>query len=296
MLVRSSLRGPLLVMRGPKYVRTLHRGILMVVLGLLAGILVQLISMGYSLSIAGGAMIAGMNAAMNGGGGAAPPPVTTVPVVFQVVMVIIGAGVGFLSLWGWWLFTTRDPGDTTADNAPTARRLVRGAVIANAVFQSIAVVTVISSPQAATGAPPTGVGFFIFMAFAGLSSLGATAAFAVQFFAGMVYIRGLAPRLPSEKIRKMSRSRMIACPIWALAWIPLSIGAVAIGAGVMGAGVGVGAKANPLPIIIGFGVAVVIPIVCFLIALVLYGGLLNRVRLALRAVLFEQRGTGVEPS
>ena len=37
----------------------------------------------------------------------------------------------------------------------------------------------------------------------------------VQFFAGMIYLRRLAERIPSPEIARLAKTRMIACPIWA---------------------------------------------------------------------------------
>ncbi len=229
--VADSLRGDLLFYRNTDYIHTLKKGLSLI----LNGILVQLI-----VTIFGGIGIAMLSAAA---------VATVPPFVMDFVIPGVGTAVSAVILLGWWWFTAQDPGVANQDE-PKARLVVRGAVIASLVIAIAALlVPFLPSSPSQFGARE---------AIAIVLGIGSTAAFATQFFAGMLYVRGMARRLPNEKIYKRAKSRMIACPIW------YTVGILLIGLG-------------PL------------------IALVLYWNLLNMVSTALKTIIKAQQAGATQP-
>ncbi len=242
-LVAESLRGDMLFYRNPDYTRKLLKGLSFI----LNGILLQIIAMfvgGLLIGILAGAAV-----------GAIPSSVTLF--VLPALSVVIS---GIITI-GWWWFTSQDPGVAT-ELEPKARKIVRGAVIASVAFTLLSFVagflpsSLTSGIAPTRGLPPAGLsGFDVLIILIGLGSV---AAWITQFFAGMLYVRGLARRLPNEKIHKRAKSRMIACPIW------YTVGFLLCGLG---------------PVI----------------ALILYWNLLNMVRTALKTIIEAQEAGQLEP-
>lgn len=217
--VRASLSGMLLVHRSPRYLRALRSGLTLILVGIIAYGVLQVLSplSGFLMSLlripVGGPWFVALNIGLS----------------------IMGLAVQVTILLGWWRFTTRDPGDTTPEGAPTARVVVRSAVITSAGSSLLGLVAAAIAIFAAFGGgAPTGQGtgaglpplLLTAIGLGGLTSVVGLAAFAVQFFGGMLYVRGMALRLPSEKIARLAKTRMIACPIWATVGILILVGPV----------------------------------------------------------------------
>ncbi len=123
--VERSLQGDLLKYSSPEYVATLRRGITLVELAIGLGILFAL-----------GIIVAGVIAAMGNGmfqvGAHGLKPMHGL--VFERVMQLLKTAITGLSLLGWWLFSTQDPGLTTQDPAYKSRRFLRLFLAASAVI------------------------------------------------------------------------------------------------------------------------------------------------------------------
>ena len=211
--VDDSLRGAHLIHRSPEYVRTLTRGIGLVLNGILLWFFLSfIVSPGLMFGLAFNSGLAGSGA------------VNAYAATVQIGLAALGVAISGMILYGYWCFTARDPGDPIRDGAPTARRVVRGAVIAQAAFQviSLAITTLISStgtmqftpgstPGQVTGSQSFGLALMIAGSIVGV---GAFAAWVTQFFAAMLYVKAVALRLPDPKIYRLSKTRIIACPIW----------------------------------------------------------------------------------
>ena len=226
--VAESLRGDLLFYRNIEYVRTLRKGLSFILNGILLYIILMVVSLGAVavLGVTGTAGAGTIELLVSGG----------------------GLGVSILILVGWWLFTSQDPG-VPLHAEPKARKITRIAVIVNAATALLGFFT-----QGLLAFVASELLLLLSM----LVGLISTAAFVTQFFAGMLYCRGLSRRLPSEKLYKRAKSRMIACPIWA------TVGSLLFGLGI-------------------------------LIALILYWNYLDMIRKALKTIIAAIESGATEP-
>ncbi|MEN0021221.1 MAG: hypothetical protein AAF747_10090 [Planctomycetota bacterium] len=124
-------------------------------------------------------------------------------------------------LLGWWWFTEADPGIDT-DNEPRARRITRAAVVVGA---AVAILELLVELVGVPGGLGGGGGISPTVVVAIMLAIAGLAAFVTQFIAGMLYVRGLATRLPSRKVYRLSKSRIWLCPIF------YTVGVVLIGLG-----------------------------------------------------------------
>ncbi len=223
--VRRSLLGDQLAFSAPAYLATLHKGVFLI----LTAIIVQL------LLVFGGIFVGFMVA---GAGSGAPGQ------WFQIATTIGGLAVSITLLYGWWLFSEPDPRSRDAGGAQS-RRLIR------IVLSIQAVVTLVQIPMSFTGVQGNATSAFFFLSLA-LGLIGFVA-WVVQYFASMLYLQWLAPRLPSARVFK--RAKLL---LW-LGPVLYTVGLILLGLG-------------PL------------------IALVLYWNLLNWVRLDLKRIRQEQAG------
>ena len=244
--VADSMRGNLLADRSPEYVRTLKRGLSLVLNGILLWFVVIFLT-----SV--GTAFLGVSA---GASGSAPPSFITSGWL-TLFSGAINLGFSAMILFGYWLFTARDPGDPVRDGAPTARNVLRVAVIVQASCDALSllltsIVAVLAGPQMLAGSAVSGSGgvYIMLIAVSSLLGLVSFAAFVTIFFSAMLYVKGMAHRLPDDKVRRQAKSRIIACPIWATVGFLIIIGP--------------------------------------LIALVLYWNLLNLVRTNLKRIVAEQ--------
>ncbi|MBT8484759.1 MAG: hypothetical protein KJO43_04205 [Phycisphaerae bacterium] len=151
-----------------------------------------------------------------------------------------------LALYGWWRFSAPDPAVQSGDRGDRPRRIVRvtTVILVVATFLNVSIKSLAFSNPAME--PYS----------AGLETIhGLT--FITQFFASLLYIMWLAPRIPSPKMRETAKRYL-----WLL----------------------------PLLFIPGCVVLFLGPIV----AIVMYFLLLNRVRTALRTTRAQQDEEGAE--
>jgi hypothetical protein len=192
--VERSLQGNLLRFSAPEYVASLHRGVFLI----LTAIILQLI-----LGIT--ALFGGLVSTTLGGGGG---PGAFFGPGFMLVASLAGVGLSVMTLAGWWLFSAPDPAFVGTENGSTARTVVRATVVASAAFTLLNLVLQLGGPALF---PPNQVQWLAL----GSMVLG-WIVFAVWFFASMLYVRWLAPRLPDEWVYRRAKRLMWLAPLLAL--------------------------------------------------------------------------------
>jgi len=106
--------------------------------------------------------------------------------------------------YGWWRMSTPDPALTGTHDGGLARKLVRVCVALNVAFVvANTLLSVAASNGAALAATPVLVAVAVL----------ATIVSVVAFFAQMVYIRWLAPRLPNAHVRQRAKTLMWLGPL-----------------------------------------------------------------------------------
>jgi hypothetical protein len=199
--VARSLQGDLLKYSDPKYVATLRHGIMLVEVAIGLGILLML-----------GVVVASMIVAVNNGmfqfgtQGFKPGSVrTTGPVlhglVYERVMALCKTAISGLSLLGWWLFSTQDPGLAERDRAHRSRQVLRVFLAISAVAAGVTFLTTfVPSLMTQANAASNGIlsYFTVKMAISSLSNI----AFLVGFIATLTYMIHLARRVPDAGLQK----------------------------------------------------------------------------------------------
>jgi hypothetical protein len=217
--IERSLTEDLLEFSAPVYLASLHRGVFFILTGIILKVLIIFGSIGFGFSLAMSNSVGGMR--------------------------YLEQFVGFLDLiasmmvaLGWWLFSAPDPAFTGQLDGSTARKVVRVTTIITA---GIAVVLLPIQFLAMNTAGGVFAGLAIVL---GLISL---VSWVTGFFAAMLYLRWLAPRLPDWRVYQRSKTLMWLGPVL------YTVGSLCIGLG-------------PL------------------IALVLYWNMLNWVRIDLKEI------------
>ena len=187
--VARSLMGNHLRFASPQYLRWLHTGLLMIIISF-AG---QLAIMALSLVVGLGMVIA------SGMGGVGTPAM----MVFTFVSALLGTLVSLLGLYGWWLFSSPDPGFVGRDDGGQARRLVRVSVVLLAVM---------SVAQVFTATPAAAARPLVMIASMGMGVIG-LAITALWFFAAILYIRWLAPRASNTAVALRTRLYIWLLPV-----------------------------------------------------------------------------------
>jgi hypothetical protein len=227
--ITESLVGRLLLFSAPDYVGSLHRGAFLIVTIILIQVLTGIIGAGIGFALRGGVV--------------SPSLAQSVAIGMNLGSVAISLAL----LYGWWLFSAPDPAVRPAmDQGDKPRQWVRISVAISAAM------TVVSAIYQLSGAPPVtprvGAPMVIAAVLIGILSIGLTA---LKFFASMMYIAWLGPRLPDPDVVKKARKYMWQLPLWT------TVGLLLVGLG-------------PL------------------IALILYWNLLDQVRKDLKRVRAEQ--------
>lgn len=229
--VRLSLQGNLLVYSAPDYVASLHRGAIVVETGLVVGVV------GTVLFVLAGVL----GAAGFGVRGS----------TLDVLASIGALGLSFLSLAGWWMLSTPDPAMIGEDRAVNARRVLRGALVFTALGAVANLGVQIAAAAGAGTAPPSAEMAVTpatpFLAVAILLQVASGVAWVVQYFAAMLYLGSLAPRVPDPRLGALAKRYLWLLPLLYV------VGAACVGLG-------------PL------------------VALVLYIGLFDRIRRGMRGV------------
>jgi hypothetical protein len=184
--VARSLRGNLLRHSSVDYLRKLHVGVFLILAAIIAQIL-----LGFAAAAIGIIAIGGTGPGLN-------------IAAFDLITTAIGVVISAASLVGWWMFSSPDPAFLGAEQGQTARQVIRGTVIA---LVAITLINLFLTPLATPGGTAP-IDFVV--AGLGLLSLAATA---VKFFAAMLYMRWLTPRIPDEKLFNRSKLYMWLLPL-----------------------------------------------------------------------------------
>ncbi len=268
--VQRSLLGNLLVYSSREYVRQLVIGVRLIWWSITIAILLGI----------GGALLGFMLSAAVGGAAS-----------FGHVVALGGLVTTAMGLVGWWLLSSPDPAVLGEDKAVGARKVLRVSLVvsaacflANTVFQYGfgRVGGSVLAPMfgrglgiGGAGAPSTSTAIDWLAAAAALVS---QIAWLVKFFASMVYVRGLAARVPDEGVYARARVLMwfgasLGC-VLILAMIVAMVAVIAMTASASRGGAPAGVMLLIVPLMCGGGIA-------WIVFLVMYVGLIDRLKRAL---------------
>lgn len=277
MPVGESLRGRLLRFSDRGYVRTLHRGVTVLLVGMILSVLLQTLGgvAGIGIAVLGvrGAGGTGPQPAAvapadstNGtideatvrspaavdaadaeadpdaardielsrdrdaaaGPGPAPGPAAAAPAppppappapppaieTFVRLMTVLGVAIELVMVLGWWWFTSPDPALPQSERGDGPRRVIRSVVV-------LVAISAIPNLWLGTGAArglvagmffggiPLSPGVLGLLGLVGLAELAPIA----RFFAAMLYLRWMAPRLPDQLVEERSRLYIWLLPL-----------------------------------------------------------------------------------
>ncbi len=181
--IERSLTDDLLEHSSPAYLTALHKGVVLV----LAAIIIKLIL------VIGGIAI-GMALSLNQ--------------VNPTLFIQINYGLDFLAsimlATGWWMFSAPDPAYTGRLDGSTARQIVRITIVIVAGIAAVVLPMRYMTINSTTGALVLIVGVLGFISLV---------AWATGFFAAMLYIRWLAPRIPDRRAFNRAKMLMWAGPL-----------------------------------------------------------------------------------
>ncbi|MGD9690472.1 MAG: hypothetical protein AB7K52_12100 [Phycisphaerales bacterium] len=197
--VERALKGNLLQFAAPEYVRMLARGALLAALGAFASLIAALGVPAATVAVA----LYGLRPWM--------PQVEAIGGALSLV----AAGVGLL---GWWLLSAPDPGWRGVDESLSARKLVRAAVVVQAITATCSTLLPLLVSQ---GFIQPGPGRVDAVSAAKIGTLIAgSIAWLVAFFASMQFLQRLAGRIPDESLRTSAMQFMWVGPILYVLLIP----------------------------------------------------------------------------
>lgn len=187
--VERSLRGDLLQFSDDAYRSNLLRGVSFIMTGIIISLVITTLTVLVSL-VAPGAGV-------------------------QVIGSIAGVVGTAIGLYGYYLFSSPDPGQFDQNKGETPRRVIRIAIVVAAIgsmgqlgFAAASLMIPASTPNT----PQYGVGAGL-MGLAIIAYLLGLLAGVVQFFAAMMYTKWLAPRIPSAKVFKRAKLLMWLGPV-----------------------------------------------------------------------------------
>jgi hypothetical protein len=132
--------------------------------------------------------------------------------------------VSIVSIYGYFLFSTPDPGVDPNNKGDRPRRVLRAAIITQAVLSPISSFAEFLLPVVAPGM--TGGAFSA----AAIATIGfmvvSLIAWAAAFFASMRYMRWLAPRIPDGKMFDRARKYEWVLPLWYIPGSCIAIGPI----------------------------------------------------------------------
>lgn len=202
--VVESLRGDFLAYCDETYLKSLERGATLILWSIAFLVL--------SLFIMGGAEAAAYFIEGKGQDANRRAWATTVRVVTEAATTLAGAA---LTFFGWWLFSTPDPGVHLANPGHKPRRMIRAMSIIIAI---VSLLEVVSAAMDYAGATLRGA------ALAMITSVVWFFAWLVHFLAAMNYITWLAPRIPSAEVAAKAKLYRWLLPL--LTIVVCGIGAI----------------------------------------------------------------------
>jgi hypothetical protein len=199
--VARSLQGDLLRYCSPEYVRTLRRGITLVEVAIALGMLSTL-----GIFIASAIVVFNTGAIKFGTQWFKPSSVTTTgPVLhgllYERIIQLVKTTISAVSLLGWWLFSTQDPGLAERDPAHKSRQVLRVFLALSAIAAG-ATLLVTFVPSLMTQASAASGNFLGPLPTKLILSWLANIAFLVAFVASLTYMIHLARRVPDAALQK----------------------------------------------------------------------------------------------
>ncbi len=211
MPVQDSLKGILLRFASPEYLATIRSGLSLILNGIILSIVVGvgsiLVSLVFAFKVA-----AAVRTGTTVGTGDALAICIGIANLVPTAMIFLG----------YWRFTQPDPGFVGLERPDSARKIIRIAIGVQAAFQVVhlafgLIATVLSRGSAISDLIKT---------FAAILSFASLAAWAVQFFAMMLYLRWLAARLPDLFVLKRSKTYMWLLPLLGTVGVVVFIGPI----------------------------------------------------------------------
>lgn len=178
--VLESIRGDLLKFCDASYLKSLHRGVVLVETGLVMYLLATISAFG--LAILGPVLGLGIAAG---------------PIVSVLGLIPIAT-----SFAGWFVISVPDPGVNLEDKGDKPRKTLRTAAIVNTSAAAVASVLGAIFPSASTsmwGGVTAGGNPIIGVVSTGVS-IASLVAFVIQYFMAMKYLHWIAPRIPSYEL------------------------------------------------------------------------------------------------
>ena len=198
--IDESLRGDLLRDADVTYVRTLHRGVMMIQFGILGSLIATLSSMAYRFTFS--------------------PRIGQIAIsdLLHIALLAVhtfgGAAASVVAVIGWFWFTASDPGLSENERGQPLRRFLRVVALTTGAATVVTAVMRVSFGTMATAwhglmvnNPPSIVA-------TALLDVASMTAWIVQFFAGMAYLRWMAQRIPDEGLRNRAGRSMWVLPLW----------------------------------------------------------------------------------
>jgi hypothetical protein len=180
--VQRSLQGNLFIFSAPEYLRALVMGLVCILVAVLARIGVM------AVGIPAAIIIAATNPQWTG--------------MVEVGMSMAAMPVSALSLYGWWLFSAPDPAILGMERGDAPRRIIRITV----VVVACTTVVELAGQWMARANPASEVLQIAAEVLSGAAGIG-------QFFASMLYVRWLAPRIPSPALERRAGTYMWLLPL-----------------------------------------------------------------------------------
>lgn len=174
--IALALRGRLLEYSSPEYVAALHRGVFLVLVAIIGQIIATV------ANILGAILISAAHAD---------------PTSLLELMRLVFFALSLLLLYGWWQLSTPDPASAEGERGETPRRVVRALVI-TAVLVNLCSILLYALPIRYATLAVSILGFFVF---------------AGRFFAEMLYIRWLAPRIPHDRVYRRASTLLWLGPL-----------------------------------------------------------------------------------
>jgi hypothetical protein len=195
--VERSLRGNLLLYSSPQYLARLHQGVFLILTAIIAQFTLGILAFGLMMAIG----VQGGNTAL-----------------VQLVISGLGILVSIASWYGWWLFSSPDPAFVGLEKGNAARRIVRISVMLT-VGMTVAQTPLTYAANSGTAVGNAMMAVLILMSLLGLVVSG------TMFFASMLYLRWLTPRIPDQRLFDRSKMYMWLLPLLA------TVGIIACGLG-----------------------------------------------------------------
>jgi hypothetical protein len=200
----NSIQEDLMRYSSTAYIASLHRGVNCILIAALLKIALVVLGIVVGIALFVALSTGGTGAGNAPTGGTAPFGITTTASsVFDAIVQLVSLPIELLALYGWWLFSSPDPGHGLTDTGQKPRRIVRIAVItlaATTVLATAAQFMVMMVPAVAIAVAALG--------------LVALAAMVAQYFAAMLYLRWMGPRIPDRVVEERAKLYMWLLPVF----------------------------------------------------------------------------------